>query len=57
MKALIIKEALNMGIIKERDPIIKFLETMDCSFDQLPLKSAFLVDDTTQVAEPTVGAA
>jgi len=53
MKALIIKEALNMGIIREEDPIIEFLKGKDCSFDQLHLDSKFLVD-TKQVAEPSV---
>jgi len=53
IKAFIIKESLSMGIIGEDDPIIEFLKKENCSFDQLPEDSSFLVD-TKQVAEPSV---
>ena len=44
-----------MKLIGEEDPIIEFLKNENLGFDQLPNDSAFLVDDTKQVAEPTVG--
>ena len=44
IKALIIREALIQGMIPENDPIIAFLKDDECSFDQLPENSAFIVD-------------
>jgi hypothetical protein len=44
IKALIIREALIQEIIKANDPIIAFLKSDNCSFDQLPRNSDFIVD-------------
>jgi len=44
IKALIIREALIQKLILENDPIIAFLKDDNCSFDQLPENSAFIVD-------------